>query len=109
MAMLVFRRFIMVKDTLIRVLVDEDLAGRYKKYCKRRKVSVSDDLRTYILSVIDEADDLSPREEKNSGKEEIDPKTGFRKNIQFNNKGFIKKPRTEAEAEYNRRALRAAK
>jgi len=113
----------MVKDKLIRLLIEEEVADRYKQYCRNKGISVSDDLRTYILSVL-EGKDSDPEEnfsvsmqsakimkhfvekaeqkQKNSGEEEIDPKTGFRRRVQFTSKGLILNPRTDAEKEYNR-------
>lgn len=91
-------------DSFLRTRIDSEVLDRYKAYCKDKDVSVSDDLRSYIMSVIG----FTPAEkscsalEETSGVEDIDPDTGFRKRVQFTPKGLILHPKTPAEKEYNR-------
>jgi len=97
---------------LIGIYIEKGIKGKYKSYCEAKGISVSDDIRTYILSVLEEPveeEEILPAEEKNSGKEEIDPRTGFRRSVQFAIDGAIEDPKTEAERRYNDMVLTATK
>ena len=86
----------MAKDTLIRLLVESDVVDRYKQYCKGKGISISDDIRDYIISTLSKS--------KNSERGEKNPrgKSIFGKGIRFTNAGLIENPKTVEEIEYNR-------